>query len=136
MFQGRRKVLRVGEPKYVRPRSSRKFIRAKRGYLFFTPCKPPAGISPDCIVARTRYVPQFLCGSMCIESKFHNGILQVREPSLLQASDGMLVGGYAGKSQVKQNGLCLPRSEVTTYRTPEAGLKFMLRKAACRLSQA
>ena len=54
-----------------------------------------------CIVARMRYVPQFLCGSMCMESKFHNGILQVREPSLLQASDGMLVSGYAGKSRVQ-----------------------------------
>ena len=61
-------------------------------------------------IAQTHYTCTVFA---CIESKFHDGILQVREPSSLQASNGMLVSGYTGKSQVKQNDLCLPRSEAT-----------------------
>lgn len=84
---------------YVRPRSSRKFIRASADVCLLLPVNNlPAFL---CIVVRMRYVLQFLCGSMCMESNFYNGILQVREPSLLQASDEMLVSGYAGKSRVQ-----------------------------------
>ena len=76
--------------------------------------KQPAGIS-HC--ANSLHMKAFVC----MESKFHNLILQVREPSSLQASNRMLVSSYTGKSQVKQNDLCLPCSEATTScRTTEA----------------
>ena len=50
---------------------------------------------PVYYVVQTHYT---CTASVCMKSKFHNGILQVREPSSLQASNGMVVRSYAGES--------------------------------------
>ena len=52
-------------------------------------------------------VPRFFVYGKSISQRY-----QDREP-VRSKQGGMLVSGYAGKSQVKQNDLCLSSSEVT-----------------------
>ena len=50
----------------------------------------------DIVYGHLYMIPRTHSAFMCMESKFHNGLLQFREPSLLQASNGILVSGFAG----------------------------------------
>ena len=85
---------------YGWPRSSRNL--SAQSVDKFLPPKQSADISYHC-------TNMLHACSFCVHaSKFYNDNLQVREPSLFQASNGMLVSGYAGKRQVKQDNRSLP----------------------------